>query len=100
MALTVKWNKRAETSFKKIVEYLGVSFGELSAKSFILRTFSIIDTLSEYPEIGTKESNERYIRGFVITKHNTIFYRYTDSELVLLNFFDNRKNPKKRTIPK
>lgn len=69
MALRVRWNKRAEKSFAKIIEYLELSYGERTTKNFIQRTFSILESLSEYPEIGTEELKEKNVRGFVITKH-------------------------------
>jgi plasmid stabilization system protein ParE len=100
MALRVRWNKRAEKSFAKIIDYLELNFGERTTKNFVLRTFPIIDSLSEYPEIGTEELKEKNVRGFVITKHNILFYRYTQRELILLNFFDTRQNPKKKIVKK
>ena len=46
--------------------------------------------------MGTIEVEEKGIKGFLITKHNRLFYRNTDKELVILNFFDTRQNPKKK----
>lgn len=96
MALKVRWTKRASASFSKIVEYLEISFGERTAQSFVKRTFSIIENLSEFPAMGTIEVIEKKIRGFVITELNTLFYRYSETEIILLNFFDARQNPKKK----
>ena len=100
MALKIKWNTRAEKSFRKIVEYLDMSFGERTTQNFVQRTFSIIDILSEFPEIGTLELKDKNVRGFVITRHNTLFYRYTNRELILMNFFDTRQDPKKKRVKK
>lgn len=96
MALAIKWNRRAQQSFHKIVDYLESEFGTQTAKVFVQKNFSIVDSISEFPELGTVEHQEKNIRGFVITKHNTLFYRHTNKELILLHFFDTRQNPKKR----
>ena len=66
-------------------------------RNFVIHTYQIIDLLAEYPEMGTLENDEKQIRGFVITEHNTLFYRTDEERLVLLNFFDNRQHPRKKT---
>lgn len=96
MALKIKWNKRAKDNFDKILEYLELSFGQQTAKVFAKRSYIIIEQLSEYPELGSLEVENKQIRGILITKHNRLFYRITESEIVLLSFFDTRQNPMKR----
>lgn len=46
--------------------------------------------------MGTLENKEKQIRGFVITKHNTLFYRIEEDKIILITFFDNRQNPIKK----
>ena len=96
MALKIKWNKRAKDNFDKILEYLELSFGQQTAKVFAKRSYIIIEQLSEYPELGSLEVENKQIRGILITKHNRLFYRITESEIVLLSFFDTRHCPMKR----
>ena len=67
MALKVRWNKRAEKSFAKIVDYLEVSFGERTTEKFVQRTFLILESLSEYPDLGTVELKDKNVRDFVRT---------------------------------
>jgi len=50
------------------------------------------------PEMGSIEHYEKQIRGVVITKHNTLFYRIEDQKLILLSFFDNRQHPNKKSF--
>jgi len=42
------------------------------------------------------ENKSRHIRGFLVTKHNRLFFRVTETQVILLNFFDTRSG-KKRT---
>jgi len=98
MVKKVIWNRRASNSFNSIIEYLQQEWGNNVTKNFVTRTYQIIELLSEFPEIGTIENKEKQIRGFVVTKHNTLFYRIEDKNIILLNFFDNRQHPDKKAF--
>jgi plasmid stabilization system protein ParE len=96
MAKTIIWNRRASNKFDTIIEYLQKEWGENVTRNFVIRTYQIIEILAQNPEIGTLENKEKQIRGLVITKHNTLFYRIENDNLILLSFFDNRQHPQKK----
>lgn len=96
MAKKIIWTKRATRSFEKILDYLDAKWSEKVKADFIIRTFDVIEILSEFPEIGTLENPERNIRGFLLTRHNRIFYKYGDESIVILNIFDVRQNKKRK----
>ena len=77
----VLWTKRANTSFERIIEYIQESFGENVARIFVQRTYTHVERLANFPTMGTIEDENRGIRGFVISKHNTLFYRTTEKEI-------------------
>ncbi len=81
MALTIKWSRKSEKKFDLILDYLTDEFGEI--------------TTAEFPKIGSLESKEYAIRGFVIVKQITLFYQVRNNTIILLNFYDNRQKPKK-----
>ena len=91
MAKKIIWTKRANKRFNKITDYLQKEWGEKVTENFVVRGYDVIELLSEYPNMGTLENSKKAIRGFLITKHNRLFYRVTEKELVLLNFFDTRQ---------
>lgn len=95
MVREIVWTKRANYKFNTILEYLELEWGYRVTRNFIKRTYDIIQLNSENPELGTLENQERNIRGFLLTKHNRLFYRFTDTELIVLNFFDIRSGPKR-----
>jgi plasmid stabilization system protein ParE len=97
MVKTIVWNRRASDSFNSIIEYLQYKWGDRVTKNFVKHTYQIIELLAEYPEMGSIENYEKQVRGFVITKHNTLFYRVENEKLILLKFFDNRQNPQKKS---
>lgn len=96
MALNIKWTKRADKKFDKIIEYLQSEWGERVAKNFVKKVYDFLDVLSQFPEIGTLEHKEKGIRGFTIVKQVNIFYRIKEETIILLDFFDNRQDPKKK----
>lgn len=96
MAREIVWTKRAYTKFNSVIQYLESEWGEAVTRNFVNQTYDIIDLLAEQPEMGYHEIPEKGIKGFLITKHNRLFYRFTSTELVILNFFDTRQHPEKR----
>lgn len=96
MALKIFWNKRALNSFNNILEYLEKDFGEISTKTFAIKVHNFVNNLQDFPELGTVQNSEKQIRGFVIVKQVTIFYRIYDDHIRILNLFDNRLDPKKK----
>jgi plasmid stabilization system protein ParE len=97
MAKTIVWNRKASIKFNEIIEYLQEEWGDNVTKNFVIKAFRLIDIISQNPEIGTIENKEKQIRGFVLTKHNTIFYRVDNDKIILLSFFDNRQHPQKKS---
>jgi len=96
MVKTIIWNRRASDNFNAIIEYLQGEWGERVTRNFVTRTYQILELLATNPEMGSVEHFEKQIRGIVITKHNTLFHRIEEEQLILLNFFDNRQDPKKK----
>jgi len=90
MVKTIVWRRKANNQFNAIINYLQKNWNDKVTKSFVEKAYQIIEILREYPEMGTIENYEKQIRGFVITKHNTLYYRIEGDELILLSFFDNR----------
>ncbi|HHE32538.1 MAG TPA: hypothetical protein ENL07_07915 [Chlorobaculum parvum] len=96
MALEILWSKRADKKFDKILEYLHEEWGERVTRNFVRKVYGFLEILSEYPEIGTIENKEKRIRGFTMVKEINLFYKVAGNNIILLDFFDNRQNPKKK----
>jgi plasmid stabilization system protein ParE len=96
MAKKIIWTKRANHKFNSIIDYLEQEWGSNVTRNFVKRTYTIIDLISDMPELGPLENPEKMIRGFLLTKHNKLFYRVTQGEIILLNFFDNRSGIKRK----
>ena len=75
MAGVVKWSRQADESFDNIIQYLTDEWGENVTKAFVKRTFDFLDLLDDFPEIGSIENPDKQIRGFVLLKQLTVFYK-------------------------
>ena len=98
MAKKIVWTKRANSKFNKIIDHLESEWGPSVTLNFVTRTYDIIELISDQSDLGTIENSEKNIRGFLLTKHNRLFYRVTDKEIILLNFFDTRSGPKRKRV--
>jgi plasmid stabilization system protein ParE len=96
MAKTIVWTKRANQSFNRVIAYLEKAWGQKVTSAFVQQSYGVIELLAQSPELGTLEVVDPEIRGFLITKHNRLFYRYTQHELILLNFYDTRSGKARR----
>ncbi len=94
MALKIIILKRANIKLDKNIQYLVREWGESIAINFVRKFDSLIDTLSSSPEIGKVENNN--LRSFVLVKQVTIFYRVTSKQIIIVNLFFNRQNPKNK----
>jgi len=96
MALKILWTKRADKKFDQIIDYLLVEWNPKVTSSFVKNVYDLVELLAEYPEIGTLENDVKGIRGITIIKQINIFYRVKGNQLIILTFFDNRKDPKEK----
>ncbi|MDY0078731.1 MAG: type II toxin-antitoxin system RelE/ParE family toxin [Bacteroidales bacterium] len=96
MELKIKWTRTAASSLDKIVEFIEEKWGIRSAQVFIKKLNRLLQLLIKQPEIGKLEIKEKGIRAFVFSRQNTVFYRIREDKLILLKFFDNRQDPKKK----
>ncbi|NDK55409.1 type II toxin-antitoxin system RelE/ParE family toxin [Pontibacter fetidus] len=94
----IVWNKRASKQLADLQNYLQQEFGEKTAQTFTYRIFKFLELLVKYPQIGTLESPEKDIRGFLLHRHTTILYKQKEETIYILALFDNRQNPQKKTI--
>jgi len=96
MAREVKWTKRGKRSLDRVVRFLEEEWNEEVTAHFVIKVFHTLESLSEYPSLGTVEVPQKGIRGIAITKHNRLFYRVSRNFLIVLNVFDNRSGKQRK----
>jgi plasmid stabilization system protein ParE len=98
MALDIVWSKKADKKFDSILKYLTEEWGEKVTKAFVKKVYDFLDILAEFPQIGSIENKEQKIRGFTIVQQINIFYTIRGDRIILLDFFDNRQAPSKKSF--
>jgi plasmid stabilization system protein ParE len=94
----IRWTVRASKNLDKILEYLEDEWDIKTVQNFATKLLNLLETLKSKPEIGKIVEKDKEIRSFVLTKQNTVFYRIKDQQIIILQLFDNRMNPKKRFL--
>jgi plasmid stabilization system protein ParE len=94
--MRIVWTKKALKRFSEILDYIQLKFGDAARQSFITKTRDFTRLLFEFPEIGTLEIPEKKLRGFQLTRQTRVFYRLKNDQIILLTFFDSRRDPKRR----
>ena len=96
MALEIRWTKSADLKLDHLIIYLEEEWGVSVVKAFMRKLYDLLEILSEFPEIGAMQYPEKNIRGFSITKQISIFYKIEGDQIILLDLFDNRSDPKNK----
>ncbi len=90
------FTKRSKKSFNRIEKIIEKRWGNVVASAFRQKVLDFFKILENYPEIGRLEIKEKRIYAYCLTKQTTIFYRIKGEQIIVLVFFDTRKNPSKR----
>ena len=94
--MKIVWTKKAQKRLGEISGYIQLEFGDYAKQAFTTKTKDFTRLLSEFPEIGTVDIMGKYLRGFQLTKQTRVFYRLKEDRIIILTFFDTRRDPKKR----
>ena len=96
MALEIRWTTRADIKLDYLIIFLESEWGESVVRAFMKKLYDFLEILSEFPEIGSMQYPEKKIRGFSLTKQVSIFYKIDGNQIILLDLFDNRSDPKRK----
>ena len=94
----IVWTKDAEEKFDKIVSFLENEYSAKTAERFVKRINVKIDLLKLYPEIGRPSQKAKDVRMLSIHKHYRMFYRVKDNYVGIIDFFNTKQDPKKKSV--
>ena len=95
MARKVIYKKRFNNKLIKLLEYLDKKWNYKVAEDFLKTFDKRIDTLKKQPFVGKPSVKKPGIRAILITKHNRLYYKFSNDTIIVLNMYDTRSNPKK-----
>ena len=98
MPKKIIWAPLAENDFAAILEYLDINWDSKVALNFIELTENVIDQISINPKQYPVIFKKKRIRKCVLTKHNSLFYRDSRSQIEILRIYDTRQDPETLTF--
>lgn len=88
-----KWSSFADSDFTKLLEYLEFKWNNKVCTDFIENLDYCVAQIEKNPKLFPFINIEFQIKKCVVTKHNSIFYRETNSRIEILRLYDTRQNP-------
>jgi plasmid stabilization system protein ParE len=95
MPRKIFWSKSAENDLIKLIEYLLLNWNKKVANNYLDLLENITHQISKNPKIYPIINKEIKIHKCVVSKHNSLYYQVTESNIEILRLFDNRQNPNK-----
>lgn len=95
MAKEIEWTPESISGFETIIEYLFNHWTEKEAEHFVVSTEIVINFISENPKMFRK-TGKKNVHEALITPHNLMIYKVYSNRIVILRFWDTRKNPRKK----
>lgn len=96
--MNIRWLDSAGEELTYFVKLEGQIFGFDVATQITDEIMSRVDALKKFPTLGTLESSLKYqnldIR-VLHERHARVFYTISDDEIIIVLFWDNRRDDKK-----
>lgn len=93
MGLTISWSPEAIDDCAANIDYLLKEWSFKDAEEFVDNAAETIHIISLMPETFPM-SDYKSIRKAIVCKQISLLYVANDSEVVLLRFWNNKRNPK------
>ncbi|MBI1287307.1 MAG: hypothetical protein GC178_06975 [Flavobacteriales bacterium] len=89
----VLWSPEAENDLSDILEYLEKNWSLTVVNRFLDLLDETILRLSDSPKLFPLVEADRQVIRCVLTKHNSIYYRFKEEQLHILRIYDTRQDP-------
>ncbi len=91
MAKKIEWTPESILDFESVIEYLLGRWSEKEVNHFIVSTEIVISFILENPKMFRK-TGKKNIHEALITPHNLMIYKVYSDQIIILKFWDTRKN--------
>jgi plasmid stabilization system protein ParE len=91
----IVWTSSAKNDYFKILDYLNSNWGRKSARKFSETVTKQIELISRMPRLYPVTEARKDVRRCVVAKQVSLYYQESkpNNEIIILCFFDNRRNP-------
>jgi plasmid stabilization system protein ParE len=93
MKRQIRLSVRASQKLEKLLSFLETEWSVKVKKDFIIKLDDTLEQIQKLPESFPESEKVKGLRKCVVTKQTTLFYKYSDSTIDIITFFDNRQNP-------
>jgi plasmid stabilization system protein ParE len=97
MVKKIKWNKAADKTFDEITAYLQTHYSTQSAENFANLVYKRIDQVTKGLTVGRVSQRTKAVMILKLDKHKQMYYRLVGTTLTIVDFWDTRQDPKKKT---
>lgn len=98
MVYKIIFKKRFRNKLQNLLGYIENEFGLLVAQKFAKQLDKKLMTLQQQTFIGQPSVYIQNIRSLHTGKHNRLYYRIEGNEIIIINMYDTRINPKKNRL--
>jgi plasmid stabilization system protein ParE len=95
MVKQIIWSPLAEKDLDQTRAYLMEHWNKDVTNAFLDIIENLISQISKNPKQFPLIHKSKEIRKCVLTRQNTLFYRFSKGEITVLRIFDSRQNPDK-----
>jgi plasmid stabilization system protein ParE len=96
MSLPIRWSAEAENTFADIIAHLEINWSEKEIRKFIRETKDVLKQIAAFPLMYEASRSRPHVRKGFVTKQCSLFYEVKQDYIVLLYFWDNRREPQTR----
>ena len=93
MSLKIQQTDTFEYTFKVLIAFIEVNWGEKVVNEFIEETEKVIRLIANFPYMYKSSIFDETVRVATINKLSSLFYEITESSLILLYIVDSRQEP-------
>ncbi|RYE23457.1 MAG: type II toxin-antitoxin system RelE/ParE family toxin [Sphingobacteriaceae bacterium] len=95
MMRSVVVSKLASNKLQKLFDYLIQNWSLKVKLEFVEKFDHSIEIINNQPESFPQSSIKPGLHKCVITKQTTLYFRFTSSQIIIVNVFDTRQRPSK-----
>lgn len=88
-------SKLAEDKLQKLFDYLTESWSLKVKSDFVEKLDRSIEIIKTQPESFPESDIKPGLHKCVVSKQTTLYFRFTSSQIKIVNIFDNRQDPSK-----
>ena len=95
MKRKVVLSKRAKIKLENLLLFLETDWSMSIKNEFIEKLDHALQIIQNKPESFPKTAALKGVHKCVVTRQNTLYYRFTESSIEIITIFDSRQDPDK-----